>query len=257
MNAASLLAIGWNPEIRGILTVIIAVFALCGSVYLALGTNLGARLGFLVSLTGLMGWMAMMGIIWWIYGIGLTGQAPTWQLDAAIVRDGNLAPLNLEGVKTGDDLAKNDWELLPEEDPGRGQAIASALEILTAQEIDSGELVAGNVYHTGGEHGPLLFGKAELDFIAFFRKPAYTLVELQGRVATVAEPGRAPAVPVADPAQPKQYVKMIRDYGSLRRPAQYLTLGGGLVFLLLCWMLHRRDQIWAKNTGKSLVPVGA
>ena len=36
----SLLAIGWEPELRGILTVIIGVVALCGTVYLILATNL-------------------------------------------------------------------------------------------------------------------------------------------------------------------------------------------------------------------------
>ena len=41
--ATDLLAIGWLPELRGILIVIIAVVTLCGSIYLILGTNLGAR----------------------------------------------------------------------------------------------------------------------------------------------------------------------------------------------------------------------
>ena len=50
---SALLAINWEPELRGILIVIIAVAVLCGSVYLVLGTNLGARLGFLVALSGL------------------------------------------------------------------------------------------------------------------------------------------------------------------------------------------------------------
>ena len=63
MNA--LLAINWEPEIRGILIVIISVGVLCGSVYLILGTNMGARLGFLVALAGLAGWMFLMGAIWW------------------------------------------------------------------------------------------------------------------------------------------------------------------------------------------------
>ena len=63
MNA--LLAINWEPEIRGILIVIISVSVLCGSVYLILGTNMGARLGFLVALAGLAGWMFLMGAIWW------------------------------------------------------------------------------------------------------------------------------------------------------------------------------------------------
>ena len=76
---SSLFAISWEPELRGMLIVIIAVVTFCGSVYLILATNLGARLGFLVALTGLAGWMALMGIIWMIYGIGLKGPEPSWE----------------------------------------------------------------------------------------------------------------------------------------------------------------------------------
>ena len=46
---ASLLAISWQPEIRGISVVLISVVVLCGSVYFILSTNLGSRLGFLVA----------------------------------------------------------------------------------------------------------------------------------------------------------------------------------------------------------------
>src|SRR3954451_23600609 len=74
----SMLAIGWEPEIRGVLTVMIAVVVLCGSIYLIMATNMGARLAFLVVLAGLFGWLFLMGITWWIYGIGLKGPDPTW-----------------------------------------------------------------------------------------------------------------------------------------------------------------------------------
>ena len=77
--ASSLLAINWEPEIRGLLITVIAVALFCGSIYLLLATNLGARLGFLVALTGLMGWMTLMGIMWMIYGIGLKGPDPSWK----------------------------------------------------------------------------------------------------------------------------------------------------------------------------------
>ena len=42
----ALLAVNWEWELRGTLIVIMAVGVLCGSLYLILGTNLGARLGF-------------------------------------------------------------------------------------------------------------------------------------------------------------------------------------------------------------------
>jgi hypothetical protein len=49
---STLLAINWEPELRGVLTVIIGTAVWMGSIYLILGTNLGARLGFLVTFTG-------------------------------------------------------------------------------------------------------------------------------------------------------------------------------------------------------------
>ena len=69
----------WEWELRGTLIVIMAVGVLCGSLYLILGTNLGARLGFIVALTGLAGWMFIMGAVWWTYGKGVLGRDPTWQ----------------------------------------------------------------------------------------------------------------------------------------------------------------------------------
>ena len=74
----ALLAIGWQPELRGILITIIAVVTFCGSVYFLLSTNLGARLGFLVAFAALAGWMFLMGATWWTYGKGLLGPDASW-----------------------------------------------------------------------------------------------------------------------------------------------------------------------------------
>ena len=86
---SALLAVSWEWELRGTLIVIIAVGVLCGSLYLILGTNLGARLGFLVALTALAGWMFLMGAMWWTYGKGLLGPGPSWKPVAGktIIRD--------------------------------------------------------------------------------------------------------------------------------------------------------------------------
>ena len=70
----------WDPGFRGLLTVAVAVIILMGSIYLILATNSGARLGFLLALTGFAGWMTVMGVIWSIYGIGWKGEAPTWEV---------------------------------------------------------------------------------------------------------------------------------------------------------------------------------
>ena len=75
---SALLAIGWQPELRGILITIIALTTFCGSCYFLLSTNLGARLGFLVALAALAGWMFLMGATWWSYGKGLLGPDASW-----------------------------------------------------------------------------------------------------------------------------------------------------------------------------------
>ena len=78
MEHALVAALQWDPHIRGALIVLTAFLILPGSVYLLLATNMGARLGFLLAVTGLTGWLFLMGIIWTVYGIGLKGRAPEW-----------------------------------------------------------------------------------------------------------------------------------------------------------------------------------
>src|SRR4051794_38158467 len=54
----------FDPTIVGILVPIAGVFLFCGSVYLLLSTNLGARLGFLVAAAALSGFMVMLSTMW-------------------------------------------------------------------------------------------------------------------------------------------------------------------------------------------------
>lgn len=267
MSAVATLAIGWMPEIRGILTVIIAVVVFCGSVYLLLGTNVGARLGFLLSIAGLAAWMASMGAIWWAYGLGLKGRDPTWavangvnlmrssdQLGQSHIINKNLtitldpnASYPEQAAAAADQLQAAGWHLLAEDDPQRGQAIASADEIIQ-QEFElyaAGDYIAVNVFDRGGEAWPKI--SDAVDFTALRHTPHYALVEIVPVVEQRTEPGRAPATPVPDDDAPREYVLMVRDLGSKRQPATFLTLGSGLIFGATCWMLHRRDKVVATN----------
>ena len=259
----SLLAINWEPELRGIVIVAIAVGVLIGGTYLVVGTNLGARLGFLVVLAGLFGWMATMGVIWWTYGIGLKGREPTWQPaePVTIVREASLLqgseileqPLELSGEVQGDSrkvstaLQSEGWLLLEESDPRRGQAVAASDEIIQqeAEELVAGEYISLAVYDKGGDRWPKI--NNSLDFIAFFHKPHFSLVEVAPVVPQRTEPGRAPARPVVDETQPRRYIHMIRDLGTKRQPAIFITIGSTIIFLLLCRILHKRDLNWQQN----------
>jgi hypothetical protein len=270
---ASVLAIGWEPEIRGVLTVIIAVAVLCGSVYLIIATNVGARLGFLVALSGLFGWLFLMGIIWMIYGIGMQGRMPSWEavpgrtvlqdvnaLTQAGVFDSRLdVPEDATPAEKADAVAarleEEGWVPLEEADPAFGQAGSEAGVLLEETgAFAAGEFQVVNVFDQGGERFPKI-GES-LDFLAFFHRPHYALVQVAPLIPTYEEPGRAPAAPMIDESQPHQYVYMIRDLGTRRQPAAVLTLGSGIIFLTLCWLMHRRERFVRANLSAKPVPAG-
>ena len=270
----SLLAISWEPELRGLLTVIIGVVILCGSVYLIMATNMGSRLAFLVALTGLAGWMMLMGMVWWIYGIGLRGPDPTWEpvAGAAVLQDTDA--LRASGVLDGlpaipDDVApvesaeivrdqflEEGWIVLDTASPAFGQAQASASELLEEEgAFAAGQFTIVEVFDQGGERYPKI--NDTLDFVAFWSTPHYVVAEAAPLEPVRVEPGRAPARPVIDDAQPRQYVYMIRDLGARRQPAAVLTIGAGAIFLALCFLLNRRDRIMRENLDQPLPPVQA
>jgi hypothetical protein len=268
---SSILAIGWEPELRGILIVIIAVVSLNGTVYLVMATNLGARLGFLVALAGLAGWMALMGFIWMIYGIGLKGEDPTWKavsgrtvlqdtqaLVQSQVLDGvGEIPEDATSAEAADIVAaefdEEGWELIDPASPSFGQASASAATFLEEEgAFAAGEFEAQRIFDIGGERYPKL-GEA-IDFLAFFHKPHYVVVEVAALEQTRTEPGRAAPSPQIDETRQRQYVYMIRDLGTRRQPATVLAVGGTLIFLSLCWILHRRDTTVRRNISATPVP---
>lgn len=227
------MAIHWQPELRGISAVLIAAGVLCGSVYLLLGTNLGARLGMLVALAGLMGWMVIMGSIWWVYGIGLRGKDPTWKEREVIV--GELKNSRFEFARSLDT-----WKKLADDDPSRGQAQASSDDILVnqAKALKSGQYLTIDVYEIGGHTWPDWF-------FNFKHDPKYAIVNVQPVVPQNTEPGKAPPTPVADKSQPAYHVLMERDLGNRRRPAALITLGSLAIFAALASMLHSRDKkVW-------------
>ena len=259
----ALLAVNFEPQLRGIIIVAIAVGVLIGGTYLVVGTNLGARLGFLVVLAGFFGWMAIMCGIWWIYGIGLKGREPSWQPGAptTIVRSSDLlddaeiilVPMQPSGDAVADSAAASTalqsegWLLLQESDLRRGQTVASADEIIQnqAEEFALGEYVSVAVYDKGGERWPKI--SESLDFFAFLHEPHYSIVEVAPIVPQRTEPGRAPAIPVIDETQPHRYIYMLRDLGTKRQPSIFLTMGSTIIFLLLCRLLHIRDLRLRQN----------
>ena len=271
---STLLAINWEPELRGVLTVLIGTAVWMGSVYLILGTNLGARLGFMVAFAGLAGWMALMGGVWWMYGIGLKGDEPSWQQvpGATVIQEVDLLyqagaleepiPFTEDddpaeaAAAVAEQLDRQGWSVVEASAPEYGQAEASATVFLEEEgAFGPGEFQVTNVYEVDPPHEsawPKLGPNGEFDQIAFFHKPYYTLVEVAPLVELREEPGRAPIAPEIDEDRQRQYVYMVRDLGSLREPAAYITIGSTIVFLAMCWLLHRRDKLVAENRSRQV-----
>ncbi|MEP7204254.1 MAG: hypothetical protein ABI894_16700 [Ilumatobacteraceae bacterium] len=269
---SAVLAIGWQPELRGILITIIAVVTFCGSCYFLLSTNLGARLGFLVAFAALAGWMFLMGATWWAYGKGLLGPEASWQpisgrtvlTSSTITESGALhdpitidpsSDANSAAITVDEALVNESWKKLDPSVPSFQQAGAAAAVLLEeSKAMKNGEFQVVNVFDKGGQRHPQLFN-GKLDFLAFLHKPHYSVVEVAPLVKQRDEPGRAPAKPEIDTARPHSYVYMIRDLGAKRKPAGFITVGSLLVFLMLCYLLHTRDRRVVANRSAKALPV--
>ena len=258
MSVAAIVAIGWRPELRGLIVTLIGVAVLMGSIYLILGTNLGARLGFMVALCGLSGWMALMGGIWAVYGIGMQGPLGAWQAveGRTVLQDSaalTQASVLSEPIEVPDETSYADeaslvadklvveegWEALDTSSPTAGQAGASAGVFLEETgAFEAGEYQVTRVFDTGGDRYPTI---GSFDLLAFWHEPRYALVEVAPIEQTSSESGRAAPTSQIDESQQRQYVYMIRDLGARRQPAFVLMTGASIIFLTLCWLLHQRD----------------
>jgi hypothetical protein len=245
VSDAALLAFSlpWDPAIRGIAIVAVAVAILCGSVYLLLATNTGSRLGFLIAFAGFFGWMVLMGATWWIYAIGLVGDPPQWVVTEVVRHDD---PDRLEGAALREARDLGDWDEIPEEDPARGEASAAADEAIAgdgpvAQFESANDYIVVDVYRRGGKDADALLSQLPLPHPAH-----HAIVQVQQVIEVDVPFGEAPPPAEADPGEPVYSIIMVRDQGSERLPPAVITISSLLIFGLTCHALHRRDKLAAE-----------
>ena len=90
--------LAWDPQIRGILAVLVGVVVLGGATFLILSTNVGARLGMLLAMAGFFGWMVILTLFWWVNppAIGPAGELPFWEVSEIHVTGGQEPPVQRE-----------------------------------------------------------------------------------------------------------------------------------------------------------------
>ena len=247
--AVTFAGISWKPEIRGVLTVAVAVVLLCGSVYLILGTNLGSRLGFLVALAAFFGWMAMLGAVWWMYAKGPIGTAPTWEVVDVVEGDLSAATIG----EAADDPDLSEWHELPESDPDRGEAQAVVDEFLTqsdqARFEETTQYVTIDGFAIGGKpqrQSDSMVDRsinAVTDAFRVDQPTHYAILQIRPSIEQLEIPGQPPPTPTADPSEPVTSVIMVRDLGNVRLRPAAVTIFSLIVFVITCNQLHRRDKL--------------
>jgi hypothetical protein len=250
----------WDPAIRGILVVAVGFAVLMGSTYLLLATNVGSRLGFLIAAAGFWGWMALMGLTWWIYGIGYIGPTPTWHVIEVVTSAtaGDISAANLPDV---DDLSK--WKELPPEDRGDPQAAADAAltgEDSPVKSFDaSSNYIVIDAFETGGKDDSLL------SQLPGPHPPHYAIVQVQQAKDLVALQqgqacpegaicyafGETPPGAELDESAPITSVIMVRDLGHRRLPPAMICIASFVMFAVFASALHRRDKAAIANRAQT------
>jgi hypothetical protein len=243
----------WNPTIIGILTVLSAIGLFCGSVYLLLATNLGARLGFLVAAAGLTAFMFLLATLWWTSGSsGIDpphGRSPQWKVVEVLkdpkeskipeVRDiaqkGKIIPPDkLTNLKPAIDAAivpdKSLHGETPKDKPFATLGFGESSEYLT--EGDSLK-----AYEKGG-------GTKNM----FWHNTQYALVQL-----CVVQPNSTP--PKCDPLKDTPYIVLKHDLGTLRQPVVAYWFMSLLLFALSLLGLHWYEQDQRARKRADLAPV--
>jgi hypothetical protein len=225
--------LGLTGHIRGVLIVITSITLFCGSIYLLLATNLGARLGFLVAAGGLTGFLMLLSALWSTSQVPLNsfhGIETHWTVKEVRpdpsqsffggVRDVATTGHPATEAQAGDIKATADTALTTEGGPFNNFQNS-------AQYISSDIVVTG-----GGRHG----------FLNLTHRPLYAVVKVTPALEQNVPFGAAPPPPAPDPTKAPIYVILVRNLGSIRLP-QYATFLGSAILFGLCLLgMHRLER---------------
>lgn len=242
----------WYPTILGILVVVAAVVLFCGSVYVLLGTNLGARLGFLVAFTGLAGFMVILTLLWCTTASPLNtlkGRIPQWKV-AEVVNgkdEGKAKTTTVHGITTKENVAEAteasnvkaavDAALVTKVSTPTVTYTPNDNRFAAFQDVTKYEVL--QTWEIGGSSPQ--FWKGE-----FTHTPEYAVVQFCEVVDTSqSQPfGLPPLPPECSTAQGAKtgFVVLQRDLGSLRVPPFVAFFMSLILFGLGLLGLHWREK---------------
>jgi hypothetical protein len=245
----------WNPTILGYLVVLSAIGLFCGSVYLLLATNMGARLGFLVSAACLTGFLVLLSITWMTTSTPNTsphGRAAEWKVVEVVDAPADAELENARDIdESGRVVSEEQLALLrpaldaalvsvqpvegeePHEQPFA--QFGSSTEFLT--EVDNQPIRAHVI---GGESKNLFWHEPEHAVVAFCPTRENT---------PIGQP------PECDPLSGVQYAVLEHDLGTLRQPTFMYFASFLVLFLLSLAGLHWHEKDQRERRRATLTPV--
>ena len=238
----------WYPLILGVLVVVSAITLFIGSIYLLLGTNLGARLGFLVTFTCLMGFMLILSTLWLTTASPLEspkGRVSSWSVVENVPDITKAQTEAVRNIATKENRASatDASNVLASVDAALITKVPTPTVTVTpndnrfAKFQDVTQFMVLETYTIGGSNPQ--FWKGE-----FNHSDKYAVVEYC-KTATQASTFGLPPLPpeCASGADAERgFVVAKFDYGTLRLPPFLVILISGILFGLGLLMLHWREK---------------
>lgn len=251
----------WYPTILGVLVVVSAVLLFVGSIYLILGTNMGARLAFLTTFSALMGFMVVLTGLWITTASPLNtlrGAVPTWEIKEIVpdleessieeVRNIQEEGVEVPAIEAANVKAAVDADLVTKQDTAVEKFTPEDNEFAIFTEVTD-YLVTGT-WEIGGSSPSFLDGE-------FRHTPKLAVVEFCG-VAPNSQPfGVAPdvpecAAPGSDEAADNGFVVLEYNLGDVRLPPIIAFFSSIILFVLSLVMFgwyekDRRAELAAQS----------
>lgn len=222
----------WNPYLKGAVITVLALGLFVGAAYLLLYTNVGSRLGFLLTAAAATGFVAVLAVFWITaqFVTGPKGDLPGWPVEeiaddlgearTAEVRDmaaeGNIA----DPAEAGQIRAELEQQLTAAESPHK--SFSEPAEFLTVTTYTEG----------GGRKWPWFWSE----------KTTYGVSEICPTAEPEVLPLEAPPTPECDPEAGRQFVVVVKDLGSQRLP-QFFFFGFSIIlFALSLYALNRYEK---------------
>jgi len=250
----------WYPTILGVLVVIAAVALFCGTPYLLLATNMGARLGFLVAVACLSGLMILISLLWLTNPSPvntLKGRIPSWKAvqsisngDYAKAKAAAVRDINNSGHEASEEDATNlkpavDLNLILTKNEQTGEIESGAGGKYATYSAATDYLVTKNQVTGGGGQFQVDFGGGWPWIHISLHTPKYAVVttcKVDPSLAPTEVPyGAKPPTPKCAPGD-RQLLVLERDLGSLRVPPFVAFLAFSLLFGLTLLCLHWRER---------------